>query len=93
MVGGKSLEGIPFTLRCAVFGVPSNLTTLQELYLDLNVEIGRAVQTHTAVEAQSIAFGRPGPWTYYLMLAGGDVAQAAKMQGRAYMHEMMNHAH
>lgn len=84
---------MPFALRCAVFGTPATLTTLQELYLDLNVELARAVQTHTAVEAQLIALGRPGPWTYYLMLSGGDAKQAAKMQGRAHLNEMMTYAH
>lgn len=77
-------------MRCAVFGQPSPLTALQELYLDLNIELGRAVQTHTAVEAAAIADGRPGPWEYYLMLASGDTNRAAQMQARAMLRGMMN---
>lgn len=78
-------------MRAAVFRSPPT-TPLEELYQELNVEIARAVHTHTAVEAALIAGGRAGPWEYYLMLAGGDWKEAAKLQGRAKLVEMKNRA-
>lgn len=77
-------------MRTAIFGMPATLTPLEALYLDLCSEVGRAIQTHTAVEAATIAAGRPGPWEYYLMLAGGNSRAAANMQSRAILRGMMN---
>lgn len=57
------------------------------MYLDQFAEIGRAVKTHTAVEAALIATGSAGPWEYYLMLAGNDPRQAARLQVRAMLNE------
>lgn len=90
MAGGKRLKGIPFAIRTAVFGMPATLTGEERLFLELNTEIGRAVQTHTVVEGGLIASGRPGPWSYYLMLADGDAREAGKLQARALLAEMMN---
>lgn len=69
--------------------MPATVTPEQLLYLDLNVELARAIQTHTIVEGEMIAAGTPGPWEYYLMLAGGDERAAARMQGRAMLQAMM----
>lgn len=80
-----------FAMRAAVFGL-SPQTHEEALYLELNTEVGRAIQTHTAVEAALIASGRPGPWEYYLMLSAGDEARAAGMQARAHLREMMSRA-
>jgi hypothetical protein len=76
-------------MRCAIYGMPADLTPLQEMWLELNAEIGRAIKTHTVVEGQLIASGRPGPWEYYLMLTGGDPSAAARLQARAMLNEMM----
>ncbi len=69
--------------------MPLELTALQELYLVLNAEVGRAVQTHSVAEGALIADGRPGPWEYYLMLARGDANAAARMQASAMLSELM----
>lgn len=80
-----------YAMRAAVFGLHPQ-THEQALFIELNTEVGRAIQTHTAVEAALIASGRPGPWEYYLMLSGGDEKQAAAMQARAHLREMMSNA-
>jgi len=56
----------------------------------LNVEFGRAIKTHTGVEALKIAGGETGPSSYYHMLAGGDAHKGAMLEGSALLAEMMN---
>jgi hypothetical protein len=81
---GKRSAGAPFARRCAVYGAPAQLTTEQELWLDLNVEHARALQAHTVVEGSNVAAGGVGPWNYYLMLAGGDETRARRMMIEAH---------
>lgn len=61
------------------------MTTEETLFLDLNIEHARALQTHTVVEGANVASGGIGPWNYYLMLAGGDATRARRMMIEAQL--------